>query len=1189
MFRNKGEEKQRFSLRKLSVGVASVLLGVTFMTFGGQTVHADQTTSTTAETVEAKTAAQPADSVATAASDKDATAAKSTAPSAVKTAASQANAAIENTKEIAKQTVADPSKQATVEPAADKIQAQDQTKQQTKAAPKISEADLQKFLGLDQPDALSDSQLKAMGLDHDTYLGDGAGSYVAKGVKYKAEAVLTIYSDDTFSKVIATYKFIAHHDAQGQIITADEMNNTLQVNCLLMHNDKKYEDIASELNNAAVDVRITPMQTASPIYINKGHQLDPKDAMRSLTGEMSADSASWIVSTIGKVDINKPGIYQGAVAEAIYKNGTGTTVGVPVVVVDLQGNNIYTHQGAKIPTAISSITGQPDRSTASWISEPSTAKAGDTTGTVQVTYPDGNVGQATVIFHVLAPTGHDVTITLGDPAPTAESIITNNGDLNDKLPGTTYSWKKEPDVSKPGKVNGTVIVTYPDGQTAEVPTVITILDVYTSHTETKTITRKIVDNVPRETPTVTNQTVVFTRTVTQNSAGQVTKQTAWQANGAASWSAYTAKGAAGYTPTTAVVSAQAVTADTDDSTVVINYNANDQKQLINYVDNNDHSKVVYSDSKSGKTDQTISYHAQAPQGWRIVPGQNLPTEITFKATTQDPIIIYVDHASQTVSDSKQVSRTVAFINPYTGQKQTLQIQNVTLTRTGSKDAVTNEITWGAWSTDRFAQVSAPDFTGYTVANPNAAGAVLVNGDTQNSEVVFTYNANDLNQKINYIDIYSGTVVKSDSVKGKTRQKGVAYHAVVPENWQLVAGQTLPTSFDFGYTNPSDYNIYIEHGKQNIKNADSKTVTRDIYQVEPTTGNKKLLQRQTATVSRDGVKDLVTGEITYGPWTTSHFDNYAAPQLAGYYLISSYSAPWMMVTADTPNSEVDFTYAAMWHTQVVNYLNKADHSLISSQNFAGRTGSHLDFTPQIPDGWVLSKGQSIPSGFDFGTTDPAPINIYLEHGTADYPFGTNKTVTRAIYAQIAGHKIFVKRQSVQLVRTAKQDLVTGEVSYSAWSHGNIDKVIAPEYAGYVVTNPDAAPAVVVDGSQDKLADVVFNYKNAEQSVNVKYVEQNTDHVIKTDTVAGKVGESVAYQAQAPAGWTIVPGQEVPTQIGLTAGTMPDIIIYVEHGKQTLPNDTKDVTRTVLAQDQPLASLVKLLQKRHTCPERLLKIW
>lgn len=40
------KQKDHFAIRKLTVGAASVLIGITFMGFGGQTVHADGITNT---------------------------------------------------------------------------------------------------------------------------------------------------------------------------------------------------------------------------------------------------------------------------------------------------------------------------------------------------------------------------------------------------------------------------------------------------------------------------------------------------------------------------------------------------------------------------------------------------------------------------------------------------------------------------------------------------------------------------------------------------------------------------------------------------------------------------------------------------------------------------------------------------------------------------------------------------------------------------------------------------------------------------------------------------------------------------------------------------------------------------------------------------------------------------------------
>lgn len=54
---DRSEDHQHFALRKLTIGVASVLLGTTFMVYGGQTVHAEtaQNESAQATQVESKT------------------------------------------------------------------------------------------------------------------------------------------------------------------------------------------------------------------------------------------------------------------------------------------------------------------------------------------------------------------------------------------------------------------------------------------------------------------------------------------------------------------------------------------------------------------------------------------------------------------------------------------------------------------------------------------------------------------------------------------------------------------------------------------------------------------------------------------------------------------------------------------------------------------------------------------------------------------------------------------------------------------------------------------------------------------------------------------------------------------------------------------------------------------------------
>ncbi|NQP31890.1 LPXTG cell wall anchor domain-containing protein [Streptococcus suis] len=193
----------------------------------------------------------------------------------------------------------------------------------------------------------------------------------------------------------------------------------------------------------------------------------------------------------------------------IQKNGPGTaTPELPTLKI----SELFTPESkdqevtvGNTPNAEDSITNFPDLpagTTVDFKDPIDTTTPGEKDATIIVTYPDGSTDEVPVkvtvyiqkngpgtatpelptlkISELFTPESKDQTVNVGD-TPNAEDSITNFPDLP---AGTTVDFKDPIDTTTPGEKDATVIVTYPDGSTDEVPVKIMVKDPTTRSTDT---------------------------------------------------------------------------------------------------------------------------------------------------------------------------------------------------------------------------------------------------------------------------------------------------------------------------------------------------------------------------------------------------------------------------------------------------------------------------------------------------------------------------------------------------------------------------------------------------------------------------------------------------------------------------------------------------------------------------------
>ena len=660
---------------------------------------------------------------------------------------------------------------------------------------------------------------------------------------------------------------------------------------------------------------------------------------------------------------------------------------------------------------------------------------------------------------------------------------------------------------------------------------IPLAGVYVPYVE-KTATRTINVTTPDGKTTAVKQTA----TLAKQFPSEKDAHPAWTAG---EWASYDVPVIPGYTASQSNVAKEAVTGTTKDQTVNITYTADDGTQTIFYQDED--GSEIDKQVISGKTDEKVKVTPDVPDGY-VLKGE-VPSEVTIKPD-DTPITVTVEHGKSHVTPdkpvnkgdlidgtkdkhypeglthndlNKTVTREITIIDP-TGKKSTTA-QTVTFTRGATVDEVTNKVTYDDWSENgkhTFDKVDVPTVPGYTVSGE--VPEVVVTPETQSSKVDITYTANAQTATITYIDDTEKKSLGSDKQNGKFNQVITFEHdpaevikGLEEKGYKLVSNDFNSNKYQADNSNNVFY-VHLKHGTSESSRKDDVNMT--VHYVMNDGSKAPSDSKQTVSFTESGIKDNVTGNITWMPVASQTLKDVDSPVLTGY-TADIKTANGKVVNFGDPDINVTVHYSANAQTATITYIDDTEKKSLGSDKQNGKFNQVITFEhdPAEVIKGLEEKGYKLVSN-DFNSNKYQADNsnnvfyVHLKHGTSESSRKDDVNMT-VHYVMNDGSKApSDSKQTVSFTESGIKDNVTGNITWMPVASQTLKDVDSPVLTGYTADIKTANGKVVNFGDPD--INVTVHYSANAQTATITYIDDTEKKSLGSDKQNGKFNQVITFE-------------------------------------------------------------------------------